>query len=57
MKQHEIERALKPATESGTETELKIIPNAGNILPLERPEQANTAVKAFLDKTTGKELE
>lgn len=50
MKQHEMERAVKLAASSGTEAELKIIPNAGHILPLERPEQANAAVKAFLDK-------
>ncbi len=54
VKQHEMERAVKLATGSGTEAELKIIPNAGHILPLERPEQANAAVKAFLDKTAGK---
>ena len=54
VKQHEMERAVKLAADSGTETELKIIPNAGHILPLERPEQVNAAIKIFLDKTTGK---
>jgi pimeloyl-ACP methyl ester carboxylesterase len=55
VKQHEMERAVKLAADNGIEAELRVIPNAGHILPLERPEQANAAVKAFLDKTTGKE--
>jgi pimeloyl-ACP methyl ester carboxylesterase len=52
VKQYEMERALKLALEAGTQAELTIIPNAGHILPLERPQQANASVKAFLDKTT-----
>ncbi len=53
VKQYEMERAIKLATDSGTEAELKLIQNAGHLLPLERPEQANPIVKEFLDKTTG----
>lgn len=53
VKQYEMERAVKLATDSGTEAELKLIQNAGHLLPLERPEQANAIVKEFLDNTTG----
>ncbi len=53
VKQHEMERAVQLARDSGTQAEFQLIPKAGHILPLERPEQANAAVKAFLDKTTG----
>ncbi len=53
VKQHEMERAIQLARDSGTQAEFQLIPKAGHILPLERPEQANAAVKAFLDKTTG----
>lgn len=53
VKQYEMERAVKLATESGTEAELKLIRNAGHLSPLERPEEANSIVKEFLDKTTG----
>ncbi len=49
-----MERAVKLALDSGAQAELKLIQNAGHILPLERPEQANAAVKTFLDKTTGR---
>jgi pimeloyl-ACP methyl ester carboxylesterase len=52
VKQYEIEKAVKLAIDGGTEAELRIIQNAGHLLPLEQPEQANAAVKAFLDKTT-----
>jgi len=52
VKQYEMERAVQLARDSGVQAELKLIPNAGHILPLERPEQANAVVKAFLDKTT-----
>lgn len=52
VKQHEMERAVNLAASGGAEAELKVIANAGHILPLERPEQANIAVKAFLDRTT-----
>ncbi|MEL7661110.1 alpha/beta hydrolase [Acetobacterium wieringae] len=51
VKQFEIANAVKQVTDSGTKAELEVIPNAGHILPLERPEQVNAAVKAFLDKT------
>jgi pimeloyl-ACP methyl ester carboxylesterase len=53
VKQYEMERAVKLALDAGTQAELEIIPNAGHILPLERPQQANAIVKAFLDKTAG----
>jgi pimeloyl-ACP methyl ester carboxylesterase len=52
VKQYEMERALKLAHDGGAQAEFQLIPNAGHILPLERPQQANAAVKAFLDKTT-----
>jgi pimeloyl-ACP methyl ester carboxylesterase len=55
VKQHEMERAVRLARESGTQAEFTLIQHAGHILPLERPEQANTAIKAFLDRTTVKE--
>jgi pimeloyl-ACP methyl ester carboxylesterase len=53
VKQHEMKRALKLAAESGIAAELKLIPSAGHLLPLERPEQANLIAKEFLYKTTG----
>lgn len=52
VKQNEMERAVKLAGEGGCDARLIVIPNAGHILPLERPEQANLAVKEFLDRTT-----
>ncbi|NLE89837.1 MAG: alpha/beta hydrolase [Dehalococcoidales bacterium] len=52
VKQYEMERAVKIAVDSGSEAELKLIQNAGHLLPLERPEQANAVVKEFLDRTT-----
>jgi pimeloyl-ACP methyl ester carboxylesterase len=54
VKQFEMARAVKLVMDSGTKAELKVIQNAGHILPLERPDQANAAVKAFLDQTTKK---
>ncbi len=51
VKQNEMERAVRLAIDGGSEAELRIIRNAGHILPLEQPEQANTAVKEFLDRT------
>ncbi len=54
VKQFEMERAVKLAVDSGADASLVVIPNAGHILPLERPEQANQAVKEFLDRTTHK---
>ncbi|WP_278277953.1 alpha/beta fold hydrolase [Acetobacterium bakii] len=50
-KQSEIDRAVKLVIDRGIKAELEVIPNAGHMLPLERPEQANAAVKVFLDKT------
>lgn len=52
VKQDEMERAVKLATDNGSAATLKIIQHAGHILPLERPDQANAATKAFLDQTT-----
>src|SRR5690606_19903291 len=54
VKQHEMERAVNLARKGGAEAELVVIPNAGHILPLERPAAANGVVKAFLDRTTEK---
>jgi pimeloyl-ACP methyl ester carboxylesterase len=48
-----MERAVKLALDGGTQAELQVIPKAGHILPLERPQQVNPIVKAFLDKMTG----
>jgi pimeloyl-ACP methyl ester carboxylesterase len=48
-----MERAVKLALDARSKAELQVIPNAGHILPLERPQQVNPIVKAFLDKTTG----
>jgi pimeloyl-ACP methyl ester carboxylesterase len=56
VKQHEMERAVRLARGNGVSAEFTVIPHAGHILPLERPEQANGAVKAFLDRTTGKDM-
>lgn len=53
VKQEEMERAVKLARDAGNQAEFMLIKHAGHILPLERPEEANAAVKAFLDKTTG----
>jgi pimeloyl-ACP methyl ester carboxylesterase len=56
VKQHEMERVVRLARDNGASAEFTVIPHAGHILPLERPEQANGAVKAFLDRTTGKDV-
>lgn len=53
VKQHEMERAVKLAAGSGAEARLHVIENAGHLLPLEQPAEANAAVKAFLDETWG----
>lgn len=53
VKQDEMEHAVSLAGANGSEAELLVIPNAGHILPLERPEQANAVVKVFLEKTVG----
>ena len=50
VKQHEMERATALAQTSGAESTLLLIKNAGHMLPLEQPAQANTAVKQFLDR-------
>lgn len=50
VKQHEMKRAVKLASEGGATAEFVLIPAAGHLLPLERPEQANAAVKEFLDR-------
>jgi pimeloyl-ACP methyl ester carboxylesterase len=49
VKQHEMERALNCAKEAGANATLRLIENAGHLLPLEQPEKANDAVKEFLD--------
>jgi pimeloyl-ACP methyl ester carboxylesterase len=46
-----MERAVKLAQQGGTTATLKIIPQAGHLLPLEQPDQANTTLKQFLDAT------
>lgn len=51
VKQAEMERAVRIAGENGSPAELIVIPNAGHILPLEQPEQANAAVISFFEKT------
>ena len=51
VKQSEMERAVALARENGAEAELKVIPTAGHILPLEQPGQANAEVLAFFGKT------
>ena len=52
VKQHEMERAANLALTSGAEATLQVIQNAGHMLPLEQPAEANRAVRQFLDKTT-----
>ena len=53
VKQSEMERAVVFAREQGAQAELKVFPNAGHILPLEQPDQANSAVLAFFAKLLG----
>jgi pimeloyl-ACP methyl ester carboxylesterase len=48
VKQHEMERAVGLAKSGGANATLKLIENAGHLLPLEQPEKANAAVKEFL---------
>jgi pimeloyl-ACP methyl ester carboxylesterase len=45
-----MERAVRLAKTQGASAELLVIPNAGHILPLEQPEQANAAVLSFFEK-------
>jgi len=52
VKQHEMERAVQLAKQGNTDASLKLIKNAGHMLPLEQPTQANAAVKDFLERTT-----
>ena len=53
VKQAEMERAARLAATQGSSAQLIVIPNAGHILPLEQPEQANQAVLDFLARTIG----
>ncbi len=53
VKQSEMERAVTLAREQGAQAELKVIANAGHILPLEQPEQANAAVMTYLERVLG----
>ena len=53
VKQSEMERAVALARTQGAQAELKVIANAGHILPLEQPEQANTAVMTYLERVLG----
>jgi len=50
VKQTEMERAVRLAGLHGSSAELIVIPQAGHILPLEQPEQANAAVLDFFSK-------
>ena len=52
VKQCEMERAVLLARQGGCEASLSTYPNAGHMLPLEQPEQANRAVLEFLTRTT-----
>ena len=52
VKQSEMERAVQLASESGQPAELRVIPHAGHILPLEQPEVVNPMVRDFLVQTT-----
>ena len=51
VKQAEMERAVRLAGTNGSAARLIVIPNAGHILPLEQPEQANSAVLDFFAQT------
>jgi pimeloyl-ACP methyl ester carboxylesterase len=53
VKQHEMERAAALAGTQGAKAELVVIPNAGHMLPLEQPEQANRAVLDFFQAVLG----
>lgn len=50
VKQAEMERSVRLAGLHGSSAELIVIPQAGHILPLEQPEQANAAVLDFFSK-------
>lgn len=50
VKQAEMERAVRLAGLHGSSAELIVISQAGHILPLEQPEQANAAVLDFFSK-------
>ena len=49
VKQYEMERAINLIGQP--KAKFILIPNAGHILPLERPKEANLAVKTFLDSS------
>ena len=53
VKQHEIERAVALTRSGGADANIKLVDNAGHMLPLEQPAQAYAAVKEFLDQTFG----
>lgn len=53
VKQAEMERAVQLAGHR-QKAELITIAHAGHLLPLEQPQQTNAAVKAFLDRQTGR---
>lgn len=51
VKQSEMERAVRLVGEGGPPAELRVIPHAGHILPLEQPEVVNPMVHEFLMQT------
>lgn len=51
VKQAEMERAVRLLTAQGKPAKLTVIPQAGHMLPLEQPQEANRAVLAFLEQT------
>jgi pimeloyl-ACP methyl ester carboxylesterase len=51
VKQAEIDRALRLARQAQRPVEFELVPNAGHILPLERPERVNAIVSDFLART------
>lgn len=48
VKQSEMERAVGLCREAGRDASLTVVPGAGHLLPLERPDEANAAVLEFL---------
>lgn len=48
-----MERAVALAKEAGGNAQLLVIPGAGHLLPMERLDLANAAVKEFLDAKGG----
>ena len=51
VKQDEMERAVRLARSQGAKSTLTVIAQAGHMLLLEQPEQANAAVLAFFEST------